>query len=71
MTLLSRGNGGNMYIDLPCQSSARARGSGTGDMNHGRWELDTVANMSTSGDPQSLKIRFTISWWRDHSVDIG
>ena len=36
MTLLSRGNGGNMYIDLPCQSCDRAsiasaRGFGTGD----------------------------------------
>ena len=30
-------------------------------MNQGRWEFDTVANMSTSGVPQSPKIRFTIS----------
>ena len=34
-------NGGNMYINLPCQSCDRAsitsaRGSGTGDMNYGR-----------------------------------
>ena len=40
-------------------------------MNRGRWEFDTVANMSTSGVPQTLKIRLTISGCRDHSVAIG
>ena len=76
MTLLSRGKRGNMYIDLPCQSwdrasTARALGSGIGDMNRGKWEFDTVAKMSTSGVPQTLKIRLTISGCRDHSVAIG
>ena len=49
-----------MYIDLPCQSrdrvsTAKARGSRIGDMNRGRWEFDTVANMSTSGVPQTMR----------------
>ena len=39
----------------------RARSYAIGDMNRGRWEFDTVANMLTSGVPL----------WRDHSVDIG
>ena len=30
-------------------------------MNRGRWEFDTVANMSTSGVNQNQKMRFTIS----------
>ena len=40
-------------------------------MNRGRWEFDGVANMSTSGVPHALKIRFMISGWRDHSVGMG
>ena len=40
-------------------------------MNRGRWEFDRVANMSTSGVPQTLKIRLTISGCRDYSVGIG
>ena len=76
MTSLSRGNGGNMYIDLPWQSCdkasiASAPGSGTGDMNWGRCVLWTVANMSTTGVPHSLNINFTILGWRLHSVVMG
>ena len=40
-------------------------------MNRGRWEFDSVANMSSSGVPQTLKIRLTILGCRDHSVGIG
>ena len=40
-------------------------------MNRGRWEFNSVANMSISGVPQTLKIRSTISGWRDHSVGMG
>ena len=73
MTLLSRGNGGNMYIDLPCQSCdsasiTSAQGSRTGDINWGRCVLWTVANMSTAGVPTSW---FTILGWRRHSVVMG
>ena len=76
MTSLSRGNGGNLYIDLPCQSCdkasiASARGSGTGDMNWGRCVLWTVANMFTTGVPHSLNIRIMTSGWRLHSVMMG
>ena len=50
MSLLSRGNGGNMNIDLPCQSCDRAsiasaKGSGIGDTNWERCVLWTVASM--------------------------
>ena len=74
ITLLSRGNGGNMYIDLPCQScdtesTAGARGFGTGDINWGRCVFWIAANMSTTGVPHSLNI--TTSRWRLHSVMMG
>ena len=66
--LLSRGKGGNLNIDLPCQSYrtsiARARGSRIGDVNWGRCLLWTVANMSIVGVPYVLKIQFTISGLR-------
>ena len=73
MTLLSRRNGGNMYIDLPCQacdkaSIASARGSGTRALKWGRCMLWTVANLSTTGVPHNLNIKFTTSGWRLHSV---
>ena len=63
------GIGGNMYIDLLCQSwdrasTASARGSVTGDMNWSRRLLWTVANISTSGVPQNWKIRLTVSEFR-------
>ena len=75
MTLLNRGNGGNMYIDFPCQSCdkayiASAQGSGTGDMNWGRCMLWTVANMSTVGVPHVPKIRDTSSGYRLYSLVI-
>ena len=76
MTLLSRGNGGNMNIDLPCQSCDRASiasasGSEIGDINWGRCMLYTVANMSTVGVPHVPKIWVTISGWRLHFVVMG
>ena len=65
-----------MYIDLPCQSCDKAsitsaRGSGTRAMNGGRCVLWTVANLSNTGVPHSLNIRFTTSGWRLHSVMMG
>ena len=47
MTVLSKVNGGNMYIDHPCQSCDKAStviawGSGIGDMNWGRWAFVNV-----------------------------
>ena len=76
MTLLSRGNVGNMYMDRLCQSCDRAsiasaRGARTGDINWGRCTLWTVANMATTGVHSSLNIRFTTSGWRLHCVVMG
>ena len=76
MTLLSMGNGGNMNIDLPCQSCDRAsiasaRGSGIGDINQEGCMLWTVASMSSVGVPHVPKIRVTISGWSLHSVVMG
>ena len=55
ITLLSKGNVGNMYIDCPCQSCDRARGRRIGDINLGRWVWWTVTNMSTAGVPMSQR----------------
>ena len=69
MALLSRENGGNMYIDLQCQSCDRApitstRGTRTGAINGedaccGLWQTCPLLEFPTS------RI-FTISGWRLH-----
>ena len=61
------------FVEQSCDraSIATARGSGTEDINWGRCVLWTVANMSTTGVPHSLNIRFTTSGWRLHSVVMG
>ena len=51
-------------IYLQCSSLRNSR-------NWGRCVLWTAANMSTTGVPHSLNIRFTTSGWRLHSVVIG
>ena len=63
-----------MYTDLPGQSCDNYRQcSRLGNWRHelGRCALWTVANMSSTGVPHRLNIRFTTSGLRLHSVMMG